>query len=122
MTDPPRLQAVLRAVLRGAAWADAPQNRLALADLLAEPRHLGAAAGVIADSLADLVFHAEAANAPQPAHAAWLIRQMKRWGHLAPDLDAERLAARVYRMDLYRQAASALGLQAALELASFGDV
>jgi NitT/TauT family transport system ATP-binding protein/nitrate/nitrite transport system substrate-binding protein len=119
--DPARLQAILRALLRGAAWADAPENRLALADLLAEPGRLGVAAGVIAASLADLVFHADGANAPQPVHADWLIRQMMRWGHLPPQVDARDLTARVYRMDLYRQAAASLGLPEAPALAGFGD-
>jgi NitT/TauT family transport system ATP-binding protein/nitrate/nitrite transport system substrate-binding protein len=119
--DPARLQAVLRALLRAAAWADAPANRGDLAAMLAEPGAIGAPAGLIAASLADLVFHADSANAPQPAHALWLIRQMTRWGHLPAGVDAGALARRVYRPDLHAAAAAALGLPAAPVLAAFGD-
>jgi NitT/TauT family transport system ATP-binding protein/nitrate/nitrite transport system substrate-binding protein len=118
--DPARLQRVLRALLRAAAWADAPDNRVALAALLAEPGYVGAPTEVIAASLSDLVFYAEAANAPQPAHAEWLLRQMARWGHLPPDADIPAVARSVYRIDLYTQAA-ARPTVAAAALDRFGD-
>ena len=119
--DPSRLQAVLRALLRAAAWADAPQNTGALAALLSEPAYVDAPAEVIAASLSDLVFHHDGANAPQPAHAEWLLRQMVRWGHLAAGADLPALAQRVYRTDLYDQAAAALDLPAAPRLEHFGE-
>jgi NitT/TauT family transport system ATP-binding protein/nitrate/nitrite transport system substrate-binding protein len=119
--DPARTQALLRALIRGAAWADAATNRGELAALLAEPRHLGVAAEVIQASLGDTVFHAGAANAPQPAHAEWLIGRMKRWGGLPADTDAAALVKRVYRWDLYAEAAAAAGLAPASRLAAFGD-
>lgn len=106
--NPQVLQALLRALLRGAAWAEA--NRNALAVLLAEPRYVGATAHVIAPSLADMIFHAGKANAPDPAHAAWLLAQMGRWGHLPPAADAAAIAARVYRRDLYDAARQGLTL------------
>jgi NitT/TauT family transport system ATP-binding protein/nitrate/nitrite transport system substrate-binding protein len=117
---PAALQALLRALLRAAAWADAPANRAELAALLASPRYLGAEAAVIERSLSDLIFHAGGANAPQPAHAAWLAREMVRWGHLPSEIDVERLARRVYRPDLYAAAAAALDLPAAASLPAFG--
>jgi hypothetical protein len=89
---------------------------------MAEPRHIGVAARVIEASLADIVFHAGAANAPQSAHAEWLIGQMKRWGHLPADTAASELATRVYRWDLYAEAAAAAGLAPAPRLAAFGDL
>jgi NitT/TauT family transport system ATP-binding protein/nitrate/nitrite transport system substrate-binding protein len=120
--DPAQMQALLRSLLRGAAWTDAKSNRAELAALMAEPRHLGVPAQVIEASLADIVFHAEAANAPQPAHAQWLIGQMKRWGHLTADTPAAELAAQVYRWDLYAEAAAGVGLAATPRLAAFGGL
>ncbi|MBS0362650.1 MAG: ABC transporter substrate-binding protein [Proteobacteria bacterium] len=119
--DPARLQAVLRALLRAAAWAEAAENAGDLAVLLADPAYVGASGEVIQASLTDLVFHRDGANAPQPAHAEWLLRQMARWGHLSPAADIPTLARRVYRPDLHAKAAAALGLPPAEPLAHFGE-
>jgi two-component system, oxyanion-binding sensor len=101
------LQALLRAVLRGAAWAET--NRADLAELLAQPCYVGVRAEVIAPSLGDMIFHAEEANGPDPAHAAWLLAQMQRWGHLPASGDSPGMGARVYRSDLYAAARTTLG-------------
>lgn len=103
------LQALLRALLRGAAWADAPENRAELAALLAQPQYVGAPAEVIAASLSDIVYYADGASAPAPAHAGWLLSQMMRWGHIAADVDIAAVAERVYRPDLHQMAVLALG-------------
>lgn len=100
--NPATLSALLRALVRAAAWAEA--NRSELAALLAEPRYVGAPASVIEQSLADMIFHDAKANAPEPAHAAWLLEQMARWGHLPDGAESAELAARVYRPDLHAAA------------------
>ncbi len=110
---PEAVQAMLRALLRAAAWADAPGNRAELVEILARPHYVGAAAPVIAGSLSDMVFYAGEANAPLPVHAGWLLSQMMRWGHIGQDVDIAALAGRVYRPDLYRVAAAAEGLSPA---------
>jgi NitT/TauT family transport system ATP-binding protein/nitrate/nitrite transport system substrate-binding protein len=107
--DPPRLQALLRALLRAAAWADAPRNRAELVAMLAHPNRVAADPAVIAASLVDIVYAADGASAPQPIHAAWMLSQMMRWGHVAREADVARVAARVYRPDLHAAAAAALG-------------
>lgn len=108
--EPQLLQALLRALLRAAAWADAPENRAELARLLAEPQHIGLDARLIAATLPETRFHREGANAPLPAHAGWMISQMMRWGQAPPELDIAAAARRIYRPDLYAQAAEATGL------------
>lgn len=113
---PDVLQALLRALLRAAAWTEAEENRQELVAILARPEHVGADPQVIARSLGDIVFHAGGANRPQPAHAAWLAAQMMRWGHIPAEVDIAALARRVYRPDLYAPAAAALGLAEAPEL------
>lgn len=118
--NPETLQALLRALLRGAAWADAPQNRVALVDLLSRADYVGADAATIAVSLGDIVFQRDGAAAPQPMHAAWIVSQMLRWGQLGPDADIPAAVARVYRSDLYDQAARALDLPAAAALQNGG--
>lgn len=116
--NPQALQGLLRAMLAAAAWVDDPANRAELVDLLSRPQHVGAAAEVIDASLVDMIFHADGANAPQPLHAEWLLGQMQRWGHVSRDLDVGGVARRVYRADLYAEAAATAGLGSPQALAS----
>ncbi|CAN7363282.1 CmpA/NrtA family ABC transporter substrate-binding protein [Phenylobacterium sp. LjRoot219] len=106
---PDTLQALLRALLKAAAWADEADNRPELAELLARPDHIGAPAASIVRSLPTTTFHRDAANAPLPVQAGWLLSQMMRWGQAPRDLDVAAVAAQVYRLDLYNQAAADLG-------------
>ena len=109
--DPARLQAVLRALVRAQAWADAPENRTELATLLAEPEHVGAERQAIIAALeAGLVFQKDGAALPRLEHARWLLGQMRRWGQIGRGGDDESLAARVYRPDLALEAMAAAGL------------
>jgi NitT/TauT family transport system ATP-binding protein/nitrate/nitrite transport system substrate-binding protein len=108
--DPARLQALLRAMIRGGTWCDDPANREALGEILGRPAYVGADPAVIARSLEGMVFHAADAAAPLPVQAAWLLAQMMRWGHIPPQTDIPAVAGRVYRPELYVQAATSLGL------------
>lgn len=114
--EPAALQAMLRALLRAAAWADAPENRPALAALLARPEHIGVPEPVIAALLCDapegLMYQRSAAGFPWKSHAAWFAQQMLRWGQAAPADGFVEAAQAVYRPDLYREAAAAVGLPA----------
>ena len=107
---PDELRAVLRALIRAAAWADAPGNHAELVALLARPDHVGAEPELLARALKrEIVFHDGAAGLPRREHALWFLSQMARWGQVAPDLDLEAVADRVYRPDLFRAAALSLG-------------
>jgi NitT/TauT family transport system ATP-binding protein/nitrate/nitrite transport system substrate-binding protein len=110
---PERLQALLRALLRAAAWADAPENRAELAGLLARPEYVGVDARLVEASLDHILFHGRGANAPLPVHAGWLLSQMMRWGQIPREIDIRATAERVCRLDLYNQAATSLGRPAA---------
>jgi nitrate/nitrite transport system substrate-binding protein len=66
-----------------------------------------------ADVLPDFhVFHRYAANFPWISHALWLLKQMARWRQIAAPADLTAVARQVYRPDLYREAARALGIAA----------
>jgi two-component system, oxyanion-binding sensor len=107
---PDELRACLRAVMRGAAWADEPENRDALIELLARPDRVGAPAVAIARALSgEIVFHRDAAGLPRREHGLWFLSQMIRWGQLGAEHDLQALVDRVYRTDLYREAALSLG-------------
>ena len=93
------LDALLRALDRAAAWSEAPENRAALADLLARDGIVGVPAPIVARSLTGrleverggatvsvpgfLRFHGEGAsgpiNRPRPTDGLWLAAQMLRW-------------------------------------------
>ncbi|HEX7760939.1 MAG TPA: CmpA/NrtA family ABC transporter substrate-binding protein, partial [Caulobacteraceae bacterium] len=106
--DPPRLQALLRALVQAQAWADEPGHRAELTELLARPDHVGAAAAAIARALdRELVFHRDGAGLPRLEHARWLLGQMRRWNQIDDSVDQRALAARVYRPDLARGALAA---------------
>jgi NitT/TauT family transport system ATP-binding protein/nitrate/nitrite transport system substrate-binding protein len=108
--EPEALQALLRALLKAAAFADRPENRAELTELLARPEHVGASAESIRRSLPATNFHRDGANAPLPVQAAWLLSQMMRWGQAPREIDLRGVAEHVYRLDLYNAAAARLGL------------
>lgn len=119
-------KAVLMALLEASAWIDKPENRPEVAAILAREQYVNAAEAVISLSMNGAfrlgkgetpvaipdfnVFHRYAANYPWPSHAVWFITQMYRWGQLDEVINIKKLAAEVYRPDLYREAAQALGL------------
>ena len=108
-TRPDDLKACLRALMRAAAWADAPQNHEVLVEILARPEWVGAPADAIARALkSEIVFHRDGSGLPMPEHGLWFASQMVRWGQAGADADLEALVARVYRPDLYRAAALTL--------------
>lgn len=107
---PDELRALLRAIIRGAAWADAVENRDALVALLARHDTVDAPPAAIARALEhELVFHRDAAGLPRREHGLWFLSQMIRWGQIAANRDLNAIVDRVYRPDLYREAALSLG-------------
>ena len=116
---PDDLRACLRAVIRGAAWADDPANRGSLVALLARLDHVGAEPAAIGRALErEIVFHRDAAGLPRREHGLWFLSQMVRWGQIDEAVDREGLVDRVYRPDLYREAVLSLG---AATSTSFAD-
>lgn len=124
--NPRTLAALVRAMLEAAQWLDRPLHREEAADLLA--RYIDLPADVIAAPLlgaprvsldgaprtvADFnVFHRYSANFPWVSHAVWCLSQMYRWGQLTAPCDITAVACGVYRPDLFRSAAAALGFKA----------
>ena len=127
---PATLQALLRALLRASAWCDEPANRAELGAILAGDDYLRARVEVVSQSLVGsppyalgepgeasldyVIYHRYAASFPWRSHAVWFLTQMRRWGQIGPEVDIGRVADAVYRPDLFRTAASALGEPAPL--------
>ena len=119
-------QALIMALLEASAWIDQPENREEVIQLLAGDRYINTSIDDIAPALTGRlsysqneeptqlddfsVFHRYAANFPWHSHAEWIITQMYRWGQIDQLTDIQALASRIYRPDIYREAARALGM------------
>jgi nitrate/nitrite transport system substrate-binding protein len=125
-SNPNAHQAVLMALLEAAAWLDDPANRPEACDLLSQGRYVNVPTDVLEKSLTGTllvsselgprsapdynVFQRYAANFPWRSHAKWFLAQMLRWGELADSAGIEETSRSVYRPDVFRAAASALGI------------
>ncbi len=111
--NPNTVKALIKALLEACQWLDDPANRAEAARVLSIPRYLNTPADVMARTLElpDFhVFHRDHANFPWRSHADWFLGQMVRWGQAAPGIDITATADRVYRTDIFRAAASELGI------------
>ncbi|MEZ5930863.1 MAG: CmpA/NrtA family ABC transporter substrate-binding protein [Alphaproteobacteria bacterium] len=122
---PEILQALLRALIRAGIWLDRPDNRLEAAKLLVEGGWVRAPIeivglslmGVVADgqggeprTLPDMhVFSRHFANFPWIGHAELYAQAMVQNGQLARLPERWELA-QIFRPDLYRKAATAVGV------------
>jgi nitrate/nitrite transport system substrate-binding protein len=119
-------RAAVMALIEAAQWMDKPENRAEVVRLISQPSYVNApeevvgmsmtgtfryAAGEAPRPLPDFnVFYRYAATFPWRSHAVWFLTQMIRWGQIEQPLDIRETAAAVYRPDLYRDAARALGV------------
>jgi NitT/TauT family transport system ATP-binding protein len=103
-----------------ARWCDQPANHSDLAEMLAQPNHVGVSAGLFRTLLRGaltvdpdgttrhipdyLVFHRDTANFPWVSQALWVYSQMVRWGQVDRSGEGAARAASAYRPDIYRAA------------------
>jgi nitrate/nitrite transport system substrate-binding protein len=119
--------AMIKALLRAAAWLDAsPANRKEAAALISQSQYVGADVRVISSSMTGTfeytpgekravpdfnVFYRYFATYPFYSDAVWYLTQMRRWGQIPegkPDSWYIETAKKVYRPDIYLQAAKLL--------------
>jgi hypothetical protein len=106
-------RALLRALLQAAAWADQPDNRAELAELLSRPSHVNAPPALLRALLESPhrpIFHRHAANFPWHSQGHWYLGQMRHCGQIQGPADDLRLVEQVFRADLARLAYLDLGL------------
>lgn len=132
---------VVKALIRAAAWLDENNNanRPAAVKILAKSNYVGADAEVIANSMTGTfeyekgdkravpdfnVFFRYNATYPYYSDAIWYLTQMRRWGQIAePKADDwyKKIAKKVYRPDIYAQAAKSLIAEGKLKASDFPD-
>jgi len=120
--------AVTKALIRAAMWLDENDNanRAEAVEILARPQYVGADADVIAASMTGTfefekgdvraipdfnVFFRYDATYPFYSDAVWYLTQMRRWGQIGearPDAWFDDVARKVYRPDIYLEAARLL--------------
>ncbi len=119
--------AMIKALLRAAAWLDAsPANRKEAATMISQSQYVGADVRVISNSMTGTfeyvpgekravpdfnVFYRYYATYPFYSDAIWYLTQMRRWGQIPegkPDTWYLEIARKVYRPDIYLQAAKLL--------------
>ncbi|MCQ2035591.1 MULTISPECIES: CmpA/NrtA family ABC transporter substrate-binding protein [Stutzerimonas stutzeri subgroup] len=124
---PNTARALVMAVLEASRFIDQSQeNRRSTAQLIAgseyvnaplaaiESRFLGSYQDGLGNAWNDqhpLRFFADgAANMPYLSDGLWFMTQLRRWGLLRQDPDYQLVASQVQQIELYRQAAEALGI------------
>ena len=120
--------AFVKALIRAAIWLDENDNanRAEAVKILSLPEYVGADEKVIANSMTGTfeyekgdkrdvpdfnVFFRYFATYPYYSDAIWYLTQMRRWGQIAeskPDSWYMDVAKKVYRPDIYMQAADML--------------
>ena len=133
---------LLRALIRAAYWLDENNNanREEAVQMLARPNYVGADPQVIANSMTGTfeyekgdvrsvpdfnVFFRYYATYPYPSDAIWYLTQMRRWGQIAepkPDSWYMDTAKKVYRADIYAEAAQSLIDDGTLSAGDFPDL
>ena len=126
--NPNTTKAVVRALIRAAMWLDENDNanRPEAVEILSRAEYVGADYDVIANSMTGFfefekgdkrdipdfnVFFRYNATYPYYSDAIWYLTQMRRWGQIAePKSDGwfKKVAASVYRPDIYLEAARSL--------------
>lgn len=131
--------AMVKAMIRAAKWLDADNNanRPEAVKYLSKPYYVGADYEVIANSMTGTfeyekgdkrevpdfnVFFRYNATYPYYSDAIWYLTQMRRWGQIAEAKDDawyKKVAADVYRPDIYAMAAKALIEDGEMEASEF---
>ncbi len=132
---------VVKAMIRAAKWLDENNNanRVEASKVLSKPNYVGADASVIDNSMTGTfeyekgdkraapdfnVFFRYNATYPYYSDAVWSLTQMRRWGQIGeqkPDSWYMDIAKKVYRPDIYAQAAKALIAEGKVKASEFPD-
>jgi len=131
---------VVKAMIRAAQWLDAEnlKNRPEAVKILSQPNYVGADYDVIANSMTGTfeyekgdkrevsdfnVFFKYNATYPYYSDAIWYLTQMRRWGQIQPQDDDWYMetAKKVYRPDIYAEAAKELIAEGKVKAADFPD-
>ena len=124
--NPNTARAMVMAILEASKYIEATENRAKVAELISQKSYVNAPKEVILGRFlgdydngngkkwkdANFMKFFEDGKVPFPflSDGMWFLTQHKRWGMLKSDPDYLAIAKKVNRIDIYTQAASALGI------------
>jgi len=122
-TMPNTYAALLRAIIDATAFASKPDNRKQIAEAIAPANYLNqpqivveqALVGTYADGLGNVKTDPKRVDFdpfPWQSFAVWILTQMKRWGHVKPDIDYQAIAEQVYLATDTAKVMTEMGLRA----------
>jgi len=127
--NPKATKALLMAVQEAQIWCDKDENKEEMCKILSKREWFKVPYDDIIDrSLGkynmgsrqfeskDLMqkYWRDNASYPYQSHDLWFLTENIRWGYLEPNTDTKKLIAAVNREDLWREAAKAIGQEAAI--------
>lgn len=124
--NPNAAQALLKAVMEAQMFCEDPANREEVAKICSKRRWINAPfddvvermkgnfdygnGKVVENSDNQMRYWKDNASYPYKSHDKWFITEDIRWGYLPQDLDMDALVDKVNREDLWRAAATSLGV------------
>lgn len=128
--NPKAAKAILMAVQEAQIWCDEPGNKEEMCKIVSARQWFKVPAADILERSkgnfdmgngrklenSDLLmkFWNDSASYPFQSHDLWFLTEDMRWGYLPEDTDTKALISAVNREDLWREAAKAIGQEAAI--------
>jgi nitrate/nitrite transport system substrate-binding protein len=123
---PKAAKALLMAIMEAQMWADKPENKDEMAQIVSKRQWINAPVSDIVarykgifdfgdgrpverNSPHVMQFWKDFASYPYKSHDTWFITEDIRWGALPSSTDTKKLVAAVNREDIWRDAAKAMG-------------
>jgi len=126
--NPKAAKALLMAVLEAQQWCDDPANTEEMANIIGGRQYLNVPPADILGRLQGKVdfgdgrtiddpdlamkFWRDNASYPYKSHDLWFLTEDIRWGYLPPSTDTAKVIEEVNREDLWKEAATAIGVPA----------
>lgn len=127
---PKATKAILMAILEAQMWCDKPENKEEMCEIVSGRQWFKVDKELILERMKGnfdmgngrklenspllMKFWADGASYPYQSHDLWFLTEDIRWGYLPADTDTKALIKEVNREDLWREAAKALGQEAAI--------
>lgn len=128
--NPNAAKAILMAVQEAQIWCDKPENKDEMSKIIATGKYLKVDALAISDrskgkidygngrvetaSPIAMKFWSDNSSFPYKSHDTWFLTENMRWGQLPADTDVKALIEKVNRSDMWKEAAKAIGQEAAI--------
>lgn len=125
--NPKAAKALLMGTMEGQMWCDKPENKEEMCQIVSQRNWFNVPYEDIIDrsvgkfdfgngrveELPELMqkYWADNASYPFKSHDTWFLTENIRWGYFPPDTDVQAVVDSVNREDLWREAATALGLE-----------